>query len=50
MSENARENLAHISECLAELPANALELAVARLEGFTEGFAAGQSHAQNRSA
>ena len=50
MSESARENLEHIGKCLAELPEDALVVAAARLEGFAEGFAAGQSHVQSQSA
>lgn len=47
MSENAMQNLTKISGLLATLPENALVVAAARLEGFTEGYAAGQAHNTN---
>ena len=40
VSENAMQNLTKISNLLADLPANALAIAAARLEGFSEGYAA----------
>ena len=40
MSELTMQNLTKISSLLADLPANALAIAAARLEGFSEGYAA----------
>ena len=40
MSELTMQNLTKISNLLADLPENALVIAAARLEGFSEGYAA----------
>ena len=54
MSENAREHLEQIGKQISALPHNVADEAVsqfaAKMEGFAEGFAAGQAHAQNKSA
>lgn len=48
MSENAKKNLAQISEKLNDLPKDVADAAIeqyaARMEGFAEGFAAGKAH------
>lgn len=54
MSESARHNLEQIGSHLTQLPeevaTDAMNQFAARMEGFAEGFAAGQAHAQKRPA
>ena len=50
MSENAKEKIGILADKLSDLPKDAADAAMsqyaAHLEGFAEGFAAGQAHAR----
>lgn len=50
MSEKAKEKIGLIEDKLSDLPKDAADAAMsqyaAHLEGFAEGFAAGQAHAK----
>lgn len=50
MSESTRQSLEQLGSHLTQLPQEVAEDAMnqfaARMEGFAEGFAAGQAHAQ----